>query len=92
MLEQWDVIGVYGNGDGDQPADPAQRTAQQHEYDDLVRPMIAHLVTSDDQIEFESALVEVLQRDYGISIAPGDDRDEDVRSFARDVLGWWRSR
>lgn len=92
MLEEWDVIGVYGDDESDLPTDPARRTAQQHEYDDLVRPIIAHLVVSDDQDEFESALVDVLRRDYGISIDAGDDRYDDVRSFARSVIGWWRSR
>jgi hypothetical protein len=92
MLEQWDVIGVYGDADHHLPADPAKRTAQQHEYEDLVRPIIAHLVVSDDQDEFEAALVDVLVRDYNLPIEPGSDRDEDVRLFARSVIGWWRSR
>lgn len=97
MLEQWDIIGVYGGSGSGMPADPARRTAQHHEYDDLVRPIIAHLVVSDDPGAFETALIDVLRRDYGMAISAEDDgenrgEEEDVRGFARSVVGWWRSR
>jgi hypothetical protein len=89
MLEEWDPIGVY-RPDA-LPVNPAQRTAQQHEYDDLVRPIIAHLMESDDQSAFTSALRAVLAADYGLEFQDVE-ADADLRSFAASAVGWWATR
>lgn len=73
------------------PWDPAQRTALQHEYDDLVRPIVAHLMNSDDELAFASALIAVLRDEYGLGLEDADE-EADARSFASSVIGWWRSR
>lgn len=86
LLEDWDPIGVY-HGTSGRPANPSRRQFWQHEYDDLVRPIIALLVAEPSSVILAEELAQVLTEGYGMAL-----HHIDVPSFADRVLGWWGTR